>query len=328
MKRLDYLDFLRGIAVLLVLLSHTHHFFYNHIFNDWSGIGARGVQLFYIVSGFTIYYIYQNKLNTSLDVRNYIIKRVFRILPLYFLVLPLYFLVFGVNHNYQYPLINLITHYFLVNGFFPEYINSILRVEWSIFVEFMFYIVFGLVLYKLKNCSIKKLLVITFLISIFIAFISNTFYKNDIDMKTYFYLSPYFQFYNFFIGVFIASLNKDTKIYKSKILLLIPIICFILIGFFIKSTIIQTYMASIIFAIILLNLSSNNYKYPKVFLSIGTISFSLYIMHYFFIMYYEKYIIHNFINFFLLILSIFIVSSFTYKFIEKIGIQIGRRFIK
>ena len=57
MQRLDYLDFLRGIAVLLVLLAHTHHFFNYELFNQWSGIGARGVQLFYIVSGFTIYYI-------------------------------------------------------------------------------------------------------------------------------------------------------------------------------------------------------------------------------------------------------------------------------
>lgn len=58
MQRLDYLDFLRGVAILLVLLAHTHHFFGISLFSQWSGIGARGVQLFYIVSGFTIYYIY------------------------------------------------------------------------------------------------------------------------------------------------------------------------------------------------------------------------------------------------------------------------------
>lgn len=42
MQRLDYLDFLRGIAVLLVLLAHTHHFFNYEPFSQWSGIGARG----------------------------------------------------------------------------------------------------------------------------------------------------------------------------------------------------------------------------------------------------------------------------------------------
>lgn len=325
MQRLDYLDFLRGVAILLVLLAHTHHFFGISLFSQWSGIGARGVQLFYIVSGFTIYYIYQNKLDTSLDVKNYMIKRAFRILPLYFLVLPIYFITFGVNKDYEYPLFNLITHYLLINGFFPEYINSILRVEWSIFVEFMFYIVFALVFYKFKNISIVKLLIISFMVSVMSAFASMVFYKDDMSMRTYLYLSPYFQFYNFFIGVFIASLSKNCRICKSKFSLITAIVCFILIGFFIQSTIIQTYISSLIFAAILLNLSFNDYKYPKVFLYIGSISFSLYLVHFFFVMYYEKYVIHSFINFSLLISCIFIVSIITYNLIEKKGISIGKK---
>jgi len=328
MQRLDYLDFLRGIAVLLVLLAHTHHFFSYELFNQWSGIGARGVQLFYIISGFTIYYIYQNKLNTSLDVKNYMIKRVFRILPLYFLVMPIYFIEFGVNKDYEYPLFNLITHYILINGFFPEYINSILRVEWSIFVEFMFYIVFAMIFYKLRNISIIKLLIISFIISVLSASASIIFYKDDMSMRTYLYLSPYFQFYNFFIGIFIASLSKEIKIYSSKVTLVLMIVSFILVGFLVKSTIIQTYIVSIIFAIILLNFSLNDYKYPKVFLKIGSISFSLYLVHFFFVMSYEKYITHSTINFIFIIISIFIVSTLTYKYIEKPGIRFGKRFIK
>lgn len=328
MQRLDYLDFLRGIAVLLVLLAHTHHFFNYEPFSQWSGIGARGVQLFYIVSGFTIYYIYQNKLNTSLDIKNYMIKRAFRILPLYFLVLPIYFIVFGVNKDYEYPLFNLITHYLLINGFFPEYINSILRVEWSIFVEFMFYIVFAMIFYKFKNISIIKLLIISFMISVLSASASMVFYKDDMNMRTYLYLSPYFQFYNFFIGIFIASLNKNITLYKSKIFLISMILSFVFIGFFINSTIIQTYISSLIFAAILLNLSFNDYKYPKVFLYIGSISFSLYLVHFFFVMSYEKYITHSMINFIFLIITIFIVSVLTYKYIEKPGIRLGKKFIK
>jgi peptidoglycan/LPS O-acetylase OafA/YrhL len=328
MQRLEYLDFLRGIAVLLVLLTHTHHFFSYEILNQWSAIGARGVQLFYIVSGFTIYYIYQNKLNTSLDVKNYMVKRAFRIFPLYFLVLPIYFFIFGVNRDYELPLVNLLTHYLLVNGFFPEYINSILRVEWSIFVEFMFYIVFALIFYRLKDVSIIKLLVISFMLSVLSASVSMVFYKEDMSMRTYLYLSPYFQFYNFFIGIFIASLSKETKIFRSKIVLILMIVCFILVGFLVKSTIIQTYITSIIFAIILLNLSLNKYEYHKFLLYIGSISFSLYLVHFFFVMSYERYITHSITNFILLIISIFLVSSLTYKYIEKPGIKFGKRFIK
>lgn len=287
-----------------------------------------GVQLFYIVSGFTIYYIYQNKLNTSFDVKNYMIKRAFRILPLYFLVLPIYFIVFGVNKDYEYPLFNLITHYLLINGFFPEYINSILRVEWSIFVEFMFYIVFAMIFYKFKNIGIIKLLIISFMISVLSALASMVFYKDDMSMRTYLYLSPYFQFYNFFIGIFIASLSKEIKIYRSKVVLVLMIVFFFLVGFLVKSTIIQTYIVSIIFAIILLNLSLNDYKYPKVFLSIGSISFSLYLVHFFFVMSYEKYITHSMINFTFLIISIFIVSLLTYRYVEKSGIRIGKRFAR
>ena len=138
-SRLEYLDFLRGIAILLVLLAHTHHFLNISSFSHWAGIGARGVQLFYIISGFTIYYIYQNKITSFVSVKNYLIKRVFRIFPLYFLVIPIYYFTFGINNNYEYSIVNLISHYLLLNGFFPEFINSILRVEWSIFDEFIFY---------------------------------------------------------------------------------------------------------------------------------------------------------------------------------------------
>lgn len=324
MNRLEYLDFLRGIAIILVLLTHTHHFFPFELFNNWSGIGARGVQLFYIVSGFTIFYIYKDKINTIYDVKQYMIKRSFRVLPLYFLILPIYFVTFDIYNNYEYRMLNLITHYFLINGFFPDFFNSILRVEWSIFVEFMFYIIFVYLFYIYRNLGILKIFIGSLLISIITVIISVTYFIDHSEVRAYLYLSPYFQLYNFFLGGYIASISNIPKFFKSKNLLFLIIGIFILIGFFIKSTILQTYLSSVLFGLLILNMKFNMYTYPKLITNIGIISYSVYLVHYFFIMMYGQYITHSLFNFIMLIIIIFFVSTITYYYIELKGINIGK----
>ncbi|HIP13074.1 MAG TPA: acyltransferase [Arcobacter sp.] len=327
-NRLEYLDFLRGIAILLVLLTHTHHYFNIPTFNEWAGLGARGVQLFYIVSGFTIYYIYQYKITDINSMKIYIIKRIFRILPLYFLLIPMYYYFFGVYNDYNFDILNIISHYLLLNGFFPEFINSILRVEWSIFDEFIFYFLLVYLFYKYTNFNEAYSLVITLCISLIIAIISFLLLKENLELKSYLYLSPYFQMYNFFIGVYIVTLSSVPNILKYKKSLIILILLFLIIPFYIDSTIIQTYFSSLIFALILINLKFNEYKYNSVIKYIGTISFSIYLIHYFLIMMYARYINHTTLNFIALISIIFLVSIVSYNIIEKKGINIGKRMSK
>lgn len=57
-KRLDYIDGLRGMAALMVIIVHSANFIDvgvlpNTILN-WLKLGRYGVQIFYIISAFTI----------------------------------------------------------------------------------------------------------------------------------------------------------------------------------------------------------------------------------------------------------------------------------
>ena len=79
-----FVDALRGYAILLVILVHTSllvkglpGWLYSIAAN-----GARGVQLFYIVSAFTLFYSlkYNHKSETN-KVLNFYLRRFFRVLP-------------------------------------------------------------------------------------------------------------------------------------------------------------------------------------------------------------------------------------------------------
>jgi peptidoglycan/LPS O-acetylase OafA/YrhL len=79
------LDGLRGLAVLIVLASHTQ------AFGMW-GQGAMGVWMFFVLSAFLLTRILVQKLPASLmgpALGKYVIRRIARILPCYYLVLIL-----------------------------------------------------------------------------------------------------------------------------------------------------------------------------------------------------------------------------------------------
>jgi peptidoglycan/LPS O-acetylase OafA/YrhL len=79
------LDGLRGFAVLVVIASHTNLL-------QMRGQGALGVWLFFVLSGFLLTRIMLQKLPGALtwkELARYFVRRVARILPLYYLVLSL-----------------------------------------------------------------------------------------------------------------------------------------------------------------------------------------------------------------------------------------------
>src|SRR5436190_6342563 len=75
------LDGLRGIAILLVVLLHNFGFM-NYFFFGW-----LGVDLFFVLSGFLITNILLNTLGEPNFLKNFYLRRILRIFPLYYLIL-------------------------------------------------------------------------------------------------------------------------------------------------------------------------------------------------------------------------------------------------
>ena len=124
--REPYLDVLKGLAMLGVLLAH----FYvsdNGTIAGIQTIGSRCPQLFFIVSAFLTWKVMDKKV----DYKKFYEKRFFRIAPLYYVSLLLALLLPTItlgDHSFG----DYSTHLLFLNGFVPSWANNIMHVEWYI----------------------------------------------------------------------------------------------------------------------------------------------------------------------------------------------------
>ncbi len=93
------IDGLRGIAVLMVLAVHTSQrvsnvgleAFHFSLIGEFVNAGARGVELFFLLSAFTLFRSSKAKYSEECNPRrNFYIRRAFRILPLWWMAVTLY----------------------------------------------------------------------------------------------------------------------------------------------------------------------------------------------------------------------------------------------
>ncbi|ECT2156845.1 acyltransferase, partial [Salmonella enterica subsp. enterica serovar Montevideo] len=103
-KRLNGIQFLRGFAVLAVVLGHNRGTMYDNIvagsFIDYITSNAIfGVEVFFVISGFIISHSTQSiKFSSFAESLSFLIKRFFRIYPLYLMVLALYVSLYYYNY--------------------------------------------------------------------------------------------------------------------------------------------------------------------------------------------------------------------------------------
>ena len=150
-RRLPYIDALRGIAILGVLAVHTHQV----APPAWVPLatvatnGHFGVQLFYLMSAFTLMVSRQRRAGREIGVwRNYVTRRFFRIAPMYWVAILAYLSVMGLAPRHYAP--DGVTwwavfgNFFFLHGWHPEWINSVVPVGWSVGVEESFYAILPL----------------------------------------------------------------------------------------------------------------------------------------------------------------------------------------
>lgn len=144
--RFGHLQQLRAVAALMVVMQHARFPHYPH----WAGehFGTLGVDLFFVISGFVIFWVTRGE--TSF--RRYLLRRIVRIVPLYWmLTLAMAAAVLLFPQMFKQTVFDPV-HFLQSLAFIPAFnpgrpdtIQPLLTPGWTLNFEFFFYVSFGLV---------------------------------------------------------------------------------------------------------------------------------------------------------------------------------------
>lgn len=264
-SKIQSVEYLRGIAALMVCVFHiacgNANFLHpNSYLKQMASFGYLGVELFFVISGFIIpFSLYKSKYTLS-KFKSFLLRRLTRIEPPYIasiiLVLLLNYLASktsgfaGESFNFD------IKQFFAHFGYLTEWFgyNWYQDIYWTLLIEFQFYILIGIVFTLLVR---SKLLSITTLILLMVSH----------------FIIPLKLFH--FIGLFTIGMSyflyKIDIINKRDMILLSIILCI-----FNMFTVGISEGIAGLFAIAFMEFAVFDNKLLKF---LGTISFSLYLIH-------------------------------------------------
>ena len=104
-------------------------------------LAFAGVQLFYMLSAFTLLFSMDHARQEQHPLRNFYLRRLFRIAPLFYVAIALHAVQLHVLHFASIPWPRVLLGVLFLNGLSPEAINTVTPGGWSIAVEMTFYLI-------------------------------------------------------------------------------------------------------------------------------------------------------------------------------------------
>lgn len=160
MKRLAYIDALRGYAILGVIAVHASQFVpgLEGPLRALADQGARGVQLFFVVSALTLMLSWNHRGDGTLP---FYIRRLFRIAPMFWLAVIVSVLLARAGLSYYTSgaigWAHILATAAFLHAFHPDAITSVVPGGWSIAVEMTFYGLFPLLVLALRTWQVTAL---------------------------------------------------------------------------------------------------------------------------------------------------------------------------
>lgn len=207
-SRLASLDTLRGVAILLVMIFHCTIFFQPHVgLVKFAQYGAHGVQLFFVISAYTMCYMWRAREGESKPVLKFFIRRYFRIAPIFCLVAVAWYVFWLVHGGKAIPFWKLLATVLFINGFNPSTNNAVVPGGWSIAVEMSFYALFPIIYFFCSKGTLRTISVFLMsylLLNIFAQYLLLDWMALDLmnsDHSEFLYQSVWTQLPVFLLGI-------------------------------------------------------------------------------------------------------------------------------
>jgi len=343
-QRVDLLDYLRGIMALSVLVYHYTTWSEINLIYPFdqvvSRLGIYAVSAFYVLSGVSLAYVYFHKKVNVEFLKEFTIKRFFRIAPLVWVVTTATLVLAFISSSMP-DLMTILLNYTLTFGWLSSD-SYIATGAWSIGNELVFYSFFPLMLYLITKS--KKNFAVFGIFSVAVSFyISEVLINNSgtLTSEWTLYINPLNQLYLFVGGFLIGYLLRRGVQVSHKILLpilAVSIVLFIFLPFSGHDRLLYvTGLNKVIFSLTIFgmslftafwgnvkhNFTTNTLKY------FGDISYSVYLIHP--LAYTSVNVVLEFLSIddisvkiLLSVVITIITSTLVYKFIERPFVKIGR----
>jgi peptidoglycan/LPS O-acetylase OafA/YrhL len=303
-KRFYWLDILRGVAALSVVLWHWQHFFYTEsldvmmykildkshyplykLLRPFYGQGWRAVELFFTLSGFIFFWIYSERiLENKVKFSNYMVLRVSRLYPLHLLTLSAVVILqlFFHHHSGQYFIysnFNLLTFFanltLTYNWFSSGF--SFNGPSWSLSVEMLLYILFFL-FFKLKLRQWWYLILMAF--AGFMLKGNSIFDSVGVGILSFFVGGITYNIYKWQV----QSWNKKQRIVFSILVMPAALVAAVAYRYIVKGDLPPLFFELCMFPLIILTIAlletTLGEGFGKKMASIGDISYSSYLWHF------------------------------------------------
>ena len=348
-KYYPQLDSIRGISVLAVFIFHAFKpklgdsLFEEFIIFILAHLGM-GLDVFFILSAFLLTLLGMNEFEKTgkFSLKNYFIRRVLRIWPLYFILMFFSFVVLRIAQYYSGQQITLPPAqwylFFISNFYLPDHV-FFLRILWTLSIEEQFYIVWGVCLLFFQKYLKWVIIFLGFLSIVFIVF------QTLAGVGIYFHTLSYI--IDMMCGAFAAfCIKRKNKIYEFicgltrtqsfAFYMFLPL--FFVVFFLIdrKLTGVAYYLNTEIFRVIFIVFCSLvvmeqmreqssifNISKNRFLIYTGKISYGLYCFHGFVIAFGNLLILKmNFtipilLQFLIFLIITFLVAGISYTYIEK-----------
>lgn len=246
------LNAFRFFASLLVIFHHGEVIRAKNSFTSFEHIsffqnGSTAVKFFFVLSGFLISYllIKEKAAKDTISIKNFYLKRVIRIWPLYFLlvaigiiIFPFLFNILHINYTFPYHIeqVWLLFVLFLPSLVTFKFGSHLLEPLWSIGVEEWFYIIWA-PLFKWINNKLALILAVFLIKVILLIFCFNNIINNTLAV----HLIKTFAFESMAIGALGAYLLYHTNInvkawYKKHVFVNYLLLATLIGYFFFRST--------------------------------------------------------------------------------------------